>query len=648
MSGSFTEAMRHLLVLERHESLTGSHEPALALCQQSGVENQCFDLLQWRYRQPSDDCQYDSSRLTWAVRDDKTGFGNNSWTVEASLPFISYVWQHQCKRLSCLPELESYSLLFVLNAAVGVTKQTLRELLARAEEYHCKDGHTVICSSGYRLFPHSIPDQPCLFWSDAKYVRYFGPLCSARAVHVFGSACCVVPASLLSNKVAIRAPESLNVAVVPEYWLSYVWQQQHHVSIWKVKVEYISEPIEDKYIATSVPDIKTALEAMYQYHSCQNWPLDINSPLPAERVGPSCISQCSKPWQNSLWGIGFGGVNMISDPVELDFEAAAAYGVRVIRIGATGDGKDLDYLVCDDDFVPREELLFENDSEQMSQHIGKLQKSLLRAEMAGLKVIITLTKLPGRDFKDEKDHRFWKNPLYHKRLICLWELLVVGLKDQRHIVAGYDIMNEPFTPCDATEANPLPSPVNKQLDSLYRDVIKEIRKHDKDTPIILESTYWSSPEAFPFLEPVDDPLVVYSFHLYHPQVLTCRSKNRNRFQYPGEVSLWAGEWGSDKTFWNKEKLVEFLEPVVQFQDRFGIDSKRILVGEFGISREIPGAKEYLSDLVALFGEKGWSWCLFSFRDPEWDSMDYELGDDMANMLHRHSNDLFLAVAEHFH
>ena len=82
--------------------------------------------------------------------------------------------------------------------------------------------------------------------------------------------------------------------------------------------------------------------------------------------------------------------------------------------------------------------------------------------------------------------------------------------------------------------------------------------------------------------------------------------------------------------------------------KHGIPSNRILVTEFGISREVQGAQQYLEDLISLFQRFKWSWLLFSFRDEEWDALDYELGPSMDNMLDRSLTKLFQAIAEHFH
>ena len=88
-------------------------------------------------------------------------------------------------------------------------------------------------------------------------------------------------------------------------------------------------------------------------------------------------------------------------------------------------------------------------------------------------------------------------------------------------------------------------------------------------------------------------------------------------------------------------------PVRQWQLQHGVPSNRILVAEFGICRTVCGAKQYLTDLIEIFQEFGWSWLLFSFRDEEWDALDYELGTDSMNMLTRSPSDLFMSVAQHF-
>ena len=76
-------------------------------------------------------------------------------------------------------------------------------------------------------------------------------------------------------------------------------------------------------------------------------------------------------------------------------------------------------------------------------------------------------------------------------------------------------------------------------------------------------------------------------------------------------------------------------------------NERIYAGEFGICRDVPGAKQYLADLIDIFREFGWSWTVFSFRDQEWDAMNYELGPDVANMLQPTQNELLDVLTSSF-
>ena len=68
-----------------------------------------------------------------------------------------------------------------------------------------------------------------------------------------------------------------------------------------------------------------------------------------------------------------------------------------------------------------------------------------------------------------------------------------------------------------------------------------------------------------------------------------------------------------------------IRPVIEWAKRYNIPPEAIVVGEFGCDRRVGGAKEYLSDLVAIFNEHQWHWAFYSYRSGDWDGMDYELG-----------------------
>ncbi len=66
--------------------------------------------------------------------------------------------------------------------------------------------------------------------------------------------------------------------------------------------------------------------------------------------------------------------------------------------------------------------------------------------------------------------------------------------------------------------------------------------------------------------------------------------------------------------------------VLTWAREHAIDLNRIVVGEYGVNRLMPGAKEYLADSNALFSEYGFMHAFYSFREPDFARMDYELGN----------------------
>eukprot|EP00118_Oscarella_pearsei_P012896 m.98406 g.98406 ORF g.98406 m.98406 type:complete len:652 (+) comp36986_c0_seq1:15-1970(+) len=632
----YTQTMaKDLLVMDwRHEPPTEPHGPIDFVSKQLNLRARCFDL--WLWRSPP---------------------GNGFIDVKSRLPRRSWVDQVETFRLpepffsAALTEpaiaarIEKYGMVVLLDAfpKVQVTFN-LMELLEKVKEYDCRRECSVLTLCAFKCFPHLPFEEPSEFWSKRRFVRFYGPEASERTAHVIFGPLCAFPASSLVKALTRSFPFPLEgmTGIELQYWFSFVFQHVCHGTVWKIK--QLGFDMEEPVLSESS---LSAMTALYCHHTKMGWPKGVHRPLPAvagTELQKQCVSVKSLSCAD-LWTRGFSGVNMYSDPVHYDFESAVALGVSVIRIGATGDAIDMAYLVDDDDFV---EDVFDHDKQQLDCNVGKLKESLWRADKAGLRVIITLCNFPGRSFRDEKDIRLYLNPVYFKRLCRIWELLAIHLADQRHILAGYDLINEPSIPddnCDIFEVNSTPD--LKILYRFYADAIKAIRKHDTSTVIIVESSYWAFPTTFEYMQPFPDPLVVYSFHMYHPRTLTKRGLvHGGKVTYPGKVPLWK-KFTDEFKYWDQNALKEFLQPVVRFQQEFCIPSWRIFVGEFGCCREISGASQYLDDLIQIFGEQKWNWCIFSFRDLEWDAMDYELGSDIENMLNREQTELFMTVARHF-
>jgi hypothetical protein len=250
-----------------------------------------------------------------------------------------------------------------------------------------------------------------------------------------------------------------------------------------------------------------------------------------------------------------------------------------------------------------------------------------------MRAVIAPTHVPGRVFSlsGKPDFRMWSSSAHQQELCCFWGGLAEKIAEHP-AVAGFDLINEPFTPLDfeRSSAQIGDDPHCATLLRVYQDCIAEIRRHHATIPVILESTFWAHPHALPHLGVVGDPNAIYSFHMYHPRALTNRALNHGRYEYPGLVPT--SQDPDCLSLFSKEALAQYLAPVEHWRAEHGLAAGQIFVGEFGICREVPGATQYLADLIDIFDSFGWGWCAYAFRDDAWDAMDYELGTSLKSMF----------------
>jgi hypothetical protein len=155
-----------------------------------------------------------------------------------------------------------------------------------------------------------------------------------------------------------------------------------------------------------------------------------------------------------------------------------------------------------------------------------------------------------------------------------------------------------------------------------RTVLAAIREVDPRTPVIVESSFFAFPGAVPFLERLDDPGVIYSFHAYAPWKLVNFKQNGGRYAYPGEVPV-------DEAVtrrWDRAAIAGQFDAVSAWAAKKGVGANRILVGEFGCDRRIQGCARLFAHTLAEVNARRWHWAFYAFREDEWDAMDYELGE----------------------
>ncbi|MCP5363780.1 MAG: cellulase family glycosylhydrolase [Hyphomicrobiales bacterium] len=167
------------------------------------------------------------------------------------------------------------------------------------------------------------------------------------------------------------------------------------------------------------------------------------------------------------------------------------------------------------------------------------------SEEIGVYVILDMHAAPGGQTGDNIDDSWGQPNLFHSSedqdlLIRLWQKLASRYKDE-HIVAGYDLLNEPIAHFyDAGFYNPM-------LEPLYRRIVSAIREVDQNHIIFLSGAQWGS-NFDVFGAPFDDKLA-YTFHKYWTEADQSVIQDYVNFSTIHDVPLWMGESGENTDDW---------------------------------------------------------------------------------------------------
>ncbi|HSI87021.1 MAG: glycoside hydrolase family 5 protein [Candidatus Methylacidiphilales bacterium] len=240
----------------------------------------------------------------------------------------------------------------------------------------------------------------------------------------------------------------------------------------------------------------------------------------------------------------------------------------------------------------------------LAAELDDLALALDAAASHGIKVVIDLHSPPERKAADGTMRMFLEQPL-QDQFVRSWEKIARRFKGNKAIY-GYDLINEPV------QKTPSPPELCDWL-ALQVKAARAIRAIDSETPVIIETDNWDSPDTFRWLAPVDIPHVIYQAHMYWPHTYTHQGVKTNKditvVPYPGTYA--------DRPL-DKEALRRYLQPVRDFQLAYQVP---IYIGEFSAIRWAPGADRYLDDLISIFEEYGWDWSYHAFR--EWDGWSVE-------------------------
>ena len=330
----------------------------------------------------------------------------------------------------------------------------------------------------------------------------------------------------------------------------------------------------------------------------------------------------------NFWDIQRKGANSFNEkPINEEyFKKAKELGLEYIRLAYDKfPSKHKDFLLGSAD----------NYKGIIKEDLKVLKNIFKLANKYDIKIVLAPLGLYGTRFAqnngNKRDIRFYENFKYHKQSIDFYKELAKELKNEKMLYA-YNILNEPV-PEFKTDISEQASKEDfkawakkykntaKDITLFYKKVIKAIRSIDKNTPIMLDGTWYANPRTFSTWKKFKDDKILYSFHMYEPYNFTSGANFRKKkgYLYPGSV-----KFDHKVIYADKKWLQNYLEPFFTWAKKEKINSNRLIAGEFGCMRRNKGCKEYLQDLINIFNENKIHWAFYSFRE-NWDGYDYEVG-----------------------
>ena len=245
-----------------------------------------------------------------------------------------------------------------------------------------------------------------------------------------------------------------------------------------------------------------------------------------------------------------------------------------------------------------------------------LANAVERAGRAGLWVVVAMRTGPGlEDIAVEAQtpglqSKLWVDGTARHAFVQMWLRIAGAFGEDSHVI-GYDLIVEPLpeaaieglNTCCASISDTALAHRGIDWPAIADTIAIAIRQVDTLTPVIVGATGFALPPFFANLRPIHDRYVVYDVHQYEPHAFTQQGNPGipTGLAWPGgRFSYWRDR--TENTL-NEAWLRRVLAPVVAFQGRAG--GAPIVVGEFGVNRQAPGAPSFIASETVLFDSLGW-------------------------------------------
>lgn len=242
----------------------------------------------------------------------------------------------------------------------------------------------------------------------------------------------------------------------------------------------------------------------------------------------------------------------------------------------------------------------------LEDELSKFDRVLALAKQHGVKVVLDMHSPPGGQAIAggyvAAVGRIFSDPRAQQKFIQSWQKMAQRYKGRPEIW-GFDLMNEPEEHKSLTEEC-------DDWQDLAAKTARAIHAIDPERTVIVEPPMGGDPREFATFQPLDEPRVVYSFHMYLPHTITHQGVfgPSTGYTYPGEA---------DGKAWDKAALEEMIKPAADFAERYRV---HMFLGEFSCIRTAPGdtAINYMRDVIDIVEERGWDWTYHAYREwPGW-------------------------------
>ncbi len=189
-----------------------------------------------------------------------------------------------------------------------------------------------------------------------------------------------------------------------------------------------------------------------------------------------------------------------------------------------------------------EDYMGDNDA---SRGMELLDRVIKWCKNEGLYVILDMHCAPGGQTGDNIDdsHGYpflFTSPENQELTIDIWKKIAARYKNEKTVM-GYDLLNEPiahYFNADSLDHLVLP---------LYKRIVKEIRKVDKNHIVFLGGSQWNT--NFKIFNEFFDGNAVYTFHKYGDQPSQGSIQRFIDFREKNNVPIYIGETGENTDEW---------------------------------------------------------------------------------------------------